>query len=104
MKLIKVVDVSPQHSGQVAVKRCLTEIENLSPVVSERDILVCLMAILDAAHREVLSGDKWSLIYSAAKQKAAQNGVDEKVFLQVGMKLEAFRTVTRSGNPMSGMF
>lgn len=91
-------------SERVAARRSAMSVETVFSGLSEQDVFLCLMALLNQLHFNVMSNDVWTLSMMAAQKQAEHLGIDAETFIEVMKRNEAARSSTRSKNPMASMF
>jgi hypothetical protein len=69
---------------------------------TDKQTIICFVALIAALQREVMSRDTWWLAHNSAKQMALEMGVPEDVYDVVRTQLETARQARRP--PMASMF
>lgn len=95
--------ISIQPSEPDAPRRSVTLIVDESSTLSDRDKVVCLMAMVLSLQRNVF-GDAWALAYYSAQSMSAEMGVSDEQFMEFAKMLESCRKRQAASNPISGMF
>lgn len=113
-KSISVVDTTTSSNSQEmkpcqrleldAVVGSLTTSETQFSEQSEKDVVLCLLALVEGMQHEMLSRDSWELSLHQAVNRLKQWGVPDETIQRVYTALAKRWAKNRNSNPMSCLF
>lgn len=81
------------------------EVDTAKELVTDKESMTALFALLEALTYEIMSPDVWWLANAHAKQLAVEKyGITEEIYQQVMERFEKARKQARVQNPMHAMF
>lgn len=95
--------ISIPPSGPVVVSPCLTKTEPESLPLSDKELSICLMALVANLQRLVLCGDTWWLAHNSTERQLSEI-MDPETYALFKVHLEQARQRRFAANPMSSMF